>query len=53
MQKILLTALFAACIGAVAAPVNSEDAAFAAALAALEKHQLTSLKTECLFFDAG
>lgn len=53
MQKILLTALFAASISAVAAPVNSEDAAFAAALAALEKHQLTSLKTECLFFDAG
>lgn len=53
MRKTLLTTLLAASFSAVAAPVNSEDAAFAAALAALEKHQLTSLKTECLFFDAA
>ncbi|SAM67030.1 hypothetical protein CHUV0807_1698 [Cardiobacterium hominis] len=53
MRKTLLITLLAASFSAVAAPVNSEDAAFTAALAALEKHQLTSLKTECLFFDAA
>ena len=53
MQKNLLAALCAASLTAAAAPVANEDAAFAAALAALEKHQLTSLKTECLFFDAA
>ena len=38
MPKILLTALCAASLTAAAAPVANEDAAFAAALAALEKH---------------
>lgn len=53
MRKTLLITLLAASFSAVAAPVANEDAAFSAAITALEKHQLTSLKTECLFFDAA
>ena len=57
MPKILLTALLTALLAvgltATAAPVADEDAAFAAAVAALEKHRLTTLKTECLTFDAA
>ena len=53
MQKNLLAALCAASLTAAAAPVANEEAAFAAALAALEKHQLTSLKTGCLTFEAA
>lgn len=52
MRKTLLTALLATSLTAAAAPITNEDAAFAAAFAALEKHQLTTLKTECLSFDA-